>query len=360
MAKWRFDRRRRQLLCACRRGAARDARPAPHHRAHHRADAHALRQLVGRQLHRRPGGGLLQAVHRRDRNRGAHRDAGVLRAHQGAGAVRQLRVRHDLDQFHAVAARAAARGWPSRSTGPSSRRARCPTDAIVADGYGVAFAILAPTSAIAPTSFRTAARDRGRISGTSRNFPAAASLCISDPPRTCIFALLADGVPMRRLYPLDFDRAFRKLDQIKPHIKVWWREGNQSQQLIRDGEVDMMSIWNARGTELKATGCAGRGRVERRGAQREHLVCAQGCARPQARLGVHRISPRKPSPRPSSTPGSITARPIPAPTTLIPQEIAVQLPTYRDNVAVSVKEDDVWEADRIARSEERFTQWLAS
>jgi hypothetical protein len=29
-------------------------------------------------------------------------------------------------------------------------------------------------------------------------------------------------------------------------------------------------------------------------------------------------------------------------------------------MAVSVKEDDVWEADRIAQIEERFTQWLAS
>src|SRR5262249_59389068 len=57
-----------------------------------------------------------------------------------------------------------------------------------------------------------------------------------------------------RLYPLDVDRAFKKLDQIKPHIKVWRREGNQSQQLIRDGELDMMSIWNGRASELKEQG----------------------------------------------------------------------------------------------------------
>src|SRR5262249_1097942 len=69
-----------------------------------------------------------------------------------------------------------------------------------------------------------------------RKFPGNRGLCISDPPRTLIFALLADGVPREKLYPLDLDRAFRKLDEIKPHIKVWWREGNQSQQLLRDGE----------------------------------------------------------------------------------------------------------------------------
>ena len=32
-------------------------------------------------------------------------------------------------------------------------------------------------------------------------------------------ALLADGVKESEFYPVDLDRAFRKLDQIKPHIK---------------------------------------------------------------------------------------------------------------------------------------------
>ena len=62
-----------------------------------------------------------------------------------------------------------------------------------------------------------------------KKFPGNRSLCLSDSPRTLIFALLADGVPRDQLYPLDIDRAFKKLDQIKPHVKVWWREGTQSQ-----------------------------------------------------------------------------------------------------------------------------------
>ena len=40
--------------------------------------------------------------------------------------------------------------------------------------------------------------------------------------RTIPAALVADGVPKDKLYPLDLDRAFKKLDEIKPHIKVWW------------------------------------------------------------------------------------------------------------------------------------------
>jgi len=64
------------------------------------------------------------------------------------------------------------------------------------------------------------------------------------PVRVLAFALLADGVPPDQLFPYDLDRAFAALDRIKPAIRVWWTQGPQSQQLLRDGEVDMIGIWN--------------------------------------------------------------------------------------------------------------------
>ncbi|MBS0243152.1 MAG: ABC transporter substrate-binding protein [Proteobacteria bacterium] len=59
-------------------------------------------------------------------------------------------------------------------------------------------------------------------------------------------ALIADGVPMDKLYPLDVDRAFKKLEELKPNVLVWWNSGAQSAQIIKDGEVDMVSAWNGR------------------------------------------------------------------------------------------------------------------
>lgn len=64
------------------------------------------------------------------------------------------------------------------------------------------------------------------------------------------FALLADGVPPDQLYPLDVDRAFRKLDEIRPHITVWWTTGAQPAQLLVDNEVVLTSAWNARIADL--------------------------------------------------------------------------------------------------------------
>lgn len=47
-----------------------------------------------------------------------------------------------------------------------------------------------------------------------------------------VVALLADGVAPDDLFPLDLDRAYAKLDEIKPHIDVWWKSGNQLQQIM--------------------------------------------------------------------------------------------------------------------------------
>ncbi len=66
-------------------------------------------------------------------------------------------------------------------------------------------------------------------------------------------ALLADGVPADKLYPLDLDRAFKKLDTIKSDI-VWWSSGAQSQQLLASAEAPFGSLWNGRMTALAASG----------------------------------------------------------------------------------------------------------
>ncbi len=66
-------------------------------------------------------------------------------------------------------------------------------------------------------------------------------------------ALLADGVAADKLYPLDLDRAFKKLDTIKAEI-VWWDSGAQSQQLLASAEAPFGSFWNGRLTALAQTG----------------------------------------------------------------------------------------------------------
>jgi putative spermidine/putrescine transport system substrate-binding protein len=70
-------------------------------------------------------------------------------------------------------------------------------------------------------------------------------------------ALLADGVPKDKIYPLTEDkikRAFKKLDEIKPHVNVWWTQGAQPPQLLTDKEVVMSTGWNGRIASVQKEG----------------------------------------------------------------------------------------------------------
>ena len=67
-----------------------------------------------------------------------------------------------------------------------------------------------------------------------------------NPIDTLEQALMADGVAAADLYPLDVNRAFAKLDEIKDKVSVWWTGGAQTSQLLQSGEVDMTTGWNAR------------------------------------------------------------------------------------------------------------------
>ncbi|MFR0690699.1 ABC transporter substrate-binding protein [Enterobacterales bacterium AE_CKDN230030158-1A_HGKHYDSX7] len=67
---------------------------------------------------------------------------------------------------------------------------------------------------------------------------------------TLEIALLADGVKKEDLYkvlatPEGVERAFRKLDQIKPSIQ-WWESGAQPMQFLASGDVVMSTAYNGR------------------------------------------------------------------------------------------------------------------
>jgi putative spermidine/putrescine transport system substrate-binding protein len=86
-----------------------------------------------------------------------------------------------------------------------------------------------------------------------KKFPGTRALR-NHPLATLEAALLADGVAPDKIYPIDVDRAFKKLEEIKPYITVWWTSGGQSAQLLSDGEVDMEMAWNGRVSAVQKEG----------------------------------------------------------------------------------------------------------
>lgn len=74
--------------------------------------------------------------------------------------------------------------------------------------------------------------------------------------RVPVMALLADGVAAEDLFPLDLDRAYAKLDELKPDIRVFWTSFSQSQDILRSGEVVMTPMADGRALQLLYGGSA--------------------------------------------------------------------------------------------------------
>jgi putative spermidine/putrescine transport system substrate-binding protein len=68
------------------------------------------------------------------------------------------------------------------------------------------------------------------------------------------FALMADGVSMGRIYPIDMGRAWKSLDRIRPYVVKWWREGAEPAQLLTDKEVVLATAYNGRIEMIKNQG----------------------------------------------------------------------------------------------------------
>jgi putative spermidine/putrescine transport system substrate-binding protein len=70
------------------------------------------------------------------------------------------------------------------------------------------------------------------------------------PDQVLEIALMSDGVAPRDVprvlaAPGGVDRAFARLDQIKPHV-LWWKSGDESMQLLLTNEVVMGYGWQGR------------------------------------------------------------------------------------------------------------------
>ncbi|MGE8944003.1 ABC transporter substrate-binding protein [Leptospira interrogans] len=88
-----------------------------------------------------------------------------------------------------------------------------------------------------------------------KGFPGPRTLRNS-PVENLEFALIADGVKPSEVYdvlkgPGGVDRAFKKLDEIKPAITVWWTSGQQPVQLLASGEVFYATSFNGRLFQLQ-------------------------------------------------------------------------------------------------------------
>lgn len=161
-------------------------------------------------------------------------------------------------------------------------------------------------------------------------------------------ALIADGVPKDDVYkvlsaPGGIDRAIKKLEQLKPHIAVWWSSGAQSAQLMVDGAVDMIMGWNGRFDVAKQSGAKvaytfNQGMLDYdcyvvpKGAPNKDLAMkfVAEISKPQYQAGLTKFITYGPTNKKAYDLG------------IIPADYAATLPSSPSNVAKQFGIDDDW------------------
>jgi putative spermidine/putrescine transport system substrate-binding protein len=67
-------------------------------------------------------------------------------------------------------------------------------------------------------------------------------------------ALMADGVPRDKLYPIDWGRAFKSLDKIKPQVARFWTGFAEPVQMLMEGTAVLASAYNGRVSDMQSKG----------------------------------------------------------------------------------------------------------
>lgn len=169
-------------------------------------------------------------------------------------------------------------------------------------------------------------------------------------------ALIADGVSPKALYPLDVDRAFAKLDEIRPDVAVWWGSGAQNTQTLQNGEVDLSDTWTSRASTAIASGAPVKivwdglysvdGWSIPAGTPRADLAreFVRFCMRPEQQAIYASLSKNGPS----------NTRAFEH----ISPEHAAVMPTAKENFQRLGELDSAWWGENYDAMAERFQEWL--
>lgn len=172
-------------------------------------------------------------------------------------------------------------------------------------------------------------------------------------------ALLADGVPIDKLYPLDVDRAFKKFATIKDAL-LTWDTGAQSQALLRDGEVAMGWLWHTRANLLKRD-TAGRIDWTFKDGLLQPGLWTVPKGNPAGKQAMVAIAMMQDPPGQVSLLGAMGNGPAnPAAAPLVPAELQGVDPSAPANAAVQAKIDYPWYRDNHGATFRKFIDFLAA
>jgi putative spermidine/putrescine transport system substrate-binding protein len=226
------------------------------------------------------------------------------------------------------------------------------------DEYGIANVYWGTVMAYDPAAFPNGAPQTWADFWDVKKFPGTRGL-YDDPRGNLEFALLADGVPKESLYPLDYERAFKKLGTIKPYIRVWWNEGTQPVQLLQSKSVVLTSAWNGRIFALAREGVKIGYSWNGAALELDWWTIPRGSKNPNtaSRFIYFASLPDKMAKQAEQIgygPVNVTALDH------LSDAVKAQLPTYEGNLRVAFVVDAGWWSENEAGMMKRWLTWKAS
>lgn len=191
------------------------------------------------------------------------------------------------------------------------------------------------------------------------NFPGRRTMYGDDQATGVIYALQADGVPKDQLYPPDLDRAYRKLDTVKPAVAVWWRTGDQSQQIFRDEEVVTGLLWDGRAGGLIEQGVEIELAFEGSLISRDILVVPTQAPNPQGAFEFLRWYASHPAEGGKWIQATGYGVANLKAYEYVPLEIAKRSALFPPNFALGVPTNARWTSQNREMLVKRWTEWLS-
>ena len=186
----------------------------------------------------------------------------------------------------------------------------------------------------------------------------------NSPKGALEIALMADGVPTKDVYTElkkagGVDRAFAKLDQLKPYILAW-NTGAESVNRLAAGEYIMTFAWNSRMTSANETNNRKFKIVWEAGftAVTSYWVTPKGSDNLNKVYDALAIV-SSPERQAEFMMKSSYSTPNPGAYALLPKERLALLPMSPENAKFSVSVDDSFWIDNYDSLSERFNAWLA-
>ena len=176
------------------------------------------------------------------------------------------------------------------------------------------------------------------------------------PVGTLEFALLADGVPLTDLYPIDLERALTSLDRIRGNVLVWYEDSKQPVELLIADQVSMASAWNVRPWQL---GVADDIRVQWNGGMLSADVWVVPKGAPNADVAMDLINYATRSVPAANFSRLVPYGPVnPGALSLLRPERLADLPTAPANLERQFVQNWAWWADNVEAVTLRFEDWL--